>query len=48
MEKLIKLMTNKRTAEEQTNFMEEINEFLEFAGITLASIVILAAIAIFQ
>lgn len=46
MEKLIRLMANNRTVEEQTTLVERMNELMEFAGVTLACTVVLAAMAI--
>ena len=46
MEKLIRLMTNNRSVEEQSNLVERMNELMEFAGVTLACMVVLAAMAI--
>lgn len=46
MEKLIRLMTNNRTAEEQTNLVEEMTELTEFVGVALACMTILAAMTI--
>lgn len=46
MEKLIRLMANNRTYNEQTNMVEEMAEVMEFAGVALASIIVLAATTI--
>lgn len=47
MEKLIRLMANGRTYNEQTNLVERVNEMTEFAGVVLACMTILAFMAIF-
>ena len=47
MEKLIRLMTNNRTQNEQTNFVENMNELMEFAGVTITCMMVLTAMAIF-
>lgn len=47
MEKLIRLMANGRTINEQSNLLEEMNEVLEFIGVTAACMVVLSAMAIF-
>lgn len=47
MEKLIRLMSNGRTISEQTNMVETMNEMAEFAGVTVACIIVLAAMTIF-
>ncbi len=47
MEKLIRLMANGRTMDEQSNLVEELNEVLEFLGVTAACTVVLCAMAIF-
>ncbi|MBQ9559748.1 MAG: hypothetical protein IJ762_09075 [Bacteroidaceae bacterium] len=46
MEKIIRLMTNNRTYDEQTNLVERMNEITEFAGVVMACMVVLAAMAI--
>jgi len=46
MEKLIRLMTNNRTYDEQTNLAEQMAEVMEFAGVAIASIIVLAATTI--
>ncbi|MBR4757413.1 MAG: hypothetical protein IK084_01255 [Bacteroidaceae bacterium] len=46
MEKLIRLMTNNRTYDEQTNIVEQMTELMEFAGVALACMVVIAAMAI--
>ena len=47
MEKLIKLMANGRTMDEQTNLWEEVDEVMQFLGVTAACMVVLSAMAIF-
>ena len=47
MEKLIRLMTNNCTMNEQTHFMENLSEILEFAGFFITCMVVLNAMAIF-
>ena len=39
-------MTNNRTYDEQTNIVEQMTEIMEFAGVVLACMVVLAAMAI--
>ena len=46
MEKLIRLMTNNRTYNEQTNMVEHMSELMEFAGVAIASMMVLAATTI--
>ncbi len=47
MEKLIRLMTNNKTVDEQTNIVEEMQEIVQFLGVAIASLVVLAAMAVF-
>ena len=47
MEKLIRLMANGRTMDEQRNLLEELNEVLEFLGVTATCAVVLYAMTIF-
>lgn len=47
MEKLIRIMTGNRTMDERTNFVENMNELMELAGVTAACMVVLTAMAIF-
>ncbi len=47
MEKLIRLMANGRTISEQTNMVERVSEMVEFAGVTMACIIVLMAMTIF-
>ena len=46
MEKLIRLMTNNRSVEERSDLAERVGELVEFAGVSLACMVVLAAMAI--
>ena len=39
-------MTNNRTYDEQTNLAEQMTEVMEFAGVAIASIIVLAATTI--
>ena len=47
MEKLIKLLTNGKTVDEQTNLVANMMELAEFAGVTLVCMVVLAFMSIF-
>ncbi len=47
MEKLIRLMTNNKTVDEQTNIVEEMQEIVQFLGVAMASLVVLAAMTVF-
>jgi len=47
MEKLIRLMTNNKTVDEQTNIVEEMQEIVQFLGVAIASLVVLAAMTVF-
>ncbi len=46
MEKLIRLMTNNRTYNEQSNLAEEMVEVMEFTAVAIASLMVLAATTI--
>ncbi|MBQ8969631.1 MAG: hypothetical protein IJ064_07885 [Bacteroidaceae bacterium] len=47
MEKLIRIMTNNRTANEQTNLVENMNELMELAGVTAVCMMVLVAMTVF-
>ncbi len=46
MEKLIRLVANNKTVEEQTELMERMTEVTEFIGVALACTVVVMAMAI--
>lgn len=46
MEKLIRIMTNGRTVDEQTTIVEKMMEMTEFVGVALACMVVLAAMSV--
>jgi len=46
MEKLIRLMTNNRTYNEQTDLAEQMAEVMEFTAVAVASLMVLAATTI--
>lgn len=46
MEKIIRIMTNNRRMEQQTNLLEEMQELTDFGALALACLVVLTTMAI--